>query len=119
MVSTCRRDKMALLTLKDAAEKLERPFWCFNLKSETHSTPAGENGPSSLEMTLTRAKFDDLTRDLEAYKSSSSSKPSDAGLSLSDIDEVILVGGSTRISRCKGCKLKLVRSQNRPVTLMK
>ncbi len=49
-------------------------------------------------MTLTRAKFDDLTRDLvERTKVPVRQALSDAGLSLSDIDEVILVGGSTRI----------------------
>ena len=51
-----------------------------------------------MEMTLTRAKFDDLTRDLvERTKTPVRQALSDAGLSLSDIDEVILVGGSTRI----------------------
>ena len=59
---------------------------------------AGEAGPLHLEMTLTRAKFDDLTRDLvERTKTPVRQALSDAGLSLSDIDEVILVGGSTRI----------------------
>src|SRR5699024_2555230 len=59
---------------------------------------AGEAGPLHLEQTLTHAKFDELTQDLvERTKEPLRSAISDAGLSKSDINKVILVGGSTRI----------------------
>ncbi len=59
---------------------------------------AGAAGPLHLEMALTRAKFDELTHDLvEATRQPVRQALSDAGLSTSDIDEVLLVGGSTRI----------------------
>lgn len=59
---------------------------------------AGDAGPLHLEMTLTRAKFDELTADLvERTKVPVRQALKDAGLSQSEIDEVILVGGSTRI----------------------
>ncbi len=90
---------MALQRLKDAAEKAKKDL--SGVTSTQISLPfitAGEAGPLHLEMTLTRAKFDDLTRDLvERTKTPVRQALSDAGLSLSDIDEVILVGGSTRI----------------------
>ena len=92
-------DKMALQRLKDAAEKAKKDL--SGVTSTQISLPfitAGEAGPLHLEMTLTRAKFDDLTRDLvERTKTPVRQALSDAGLSLSEIDEVILVGGSTRI----------------------
>ena len=92
-------DKMALQRLKDAAEKAKKDL--SGVTSTQISLPfitAGEAGPLHLEMTLTRAKFDDLTRDLvERTKGPVRRALSDAGLSLSEIDEVILVGGSTRI----------------------
>ena len=92
-------DKMALQRLKDAAEKAKKDL--SGVTSTQISLPfitAGEAGPLHLEMTLTRAKFADLTRDLiERTKTPVRQALSDAGLSLSDIDEVILVGGSTRI----------------------
>ena len=92
-------DKMALQRLKDAAEKAKKDL--SGVTSTQISLPfitAGEAGPLHLEMTLTRAKFDDLTRDLiERTKTPVRQALSDAGLSLSDIYEVILVGGSTRI----------------------
>src|SRR5699024_11195313 len=59
---------------------------------------AGDNGPLHLEMTLTRAKFDELTSDLvERTKQPVRRDLQDAGLSQSEVDQVILVGGSTRI----------------------
>lgn len=92
-------DKMALQRLKDAAEKAKKDL--SGVTSTQISLPfitAGATGPLHLEMTLTRAKFDDLTRDLvERTKTPVRQALSDAGLSLSEIDEVILVGGSTRI----------------------
>lgn len=93
------QDKMALQRLKDAAEKAKKDL--SGVTSTQISLPfitAGEAGPLHLEETLTRAKFDDLTADLvERTKTPVRKALSDAGLSASDIDEVILVGGSTRI----------------------
>ena len=93
------QDKMALQRLKDAAEKAKKDL--SGVTSAQISLPfitAGEAGPLHLEMTLTRAKFDELTHDLvERTKEPVRRALSDAGLSNADIDEVILVGGSTRI----------------------
>ncbi|MCI5871169.1 MAG: molecular chaperone DnaK, partial [Streptococcus sp.] len=92
-------DKMALQRLKDAAEKAKKDL--SGVTSTQISLPfitAGAAGPLHLEMTLTRAKFDELTHDLvERTKTPVRQALSDAGLSISEIDEVILVGGSTRI----------------------
>ncbi|MDR1605689.1 MAG: molecular chaperone DnaK [Streptococcaceae bacterium] len=93
------QDKMALQRLKDAAEKAKKDL--SGVTSTQISLPfitAGEAGPLHLEETLTRAKFDELTADLvERTKTPVRKALSDAGLSASEIDEVILVGGSTRI----------------------
>ncbi|MGT2930355.1 molecular chaperone DnaK [Streptococcus dentasini] len=92
-------DKMALQRLKDAAEKAKKDL--SGVTQTQISLPfitAGDAGPLHLEVSLTRAKFDDLTRDLvERTKTPVRQALSDADLSLSEIDEVILVGGSTRI----------------------
>ncbi|AUJ32244.1 MAG: molecular chaperone DnaK [Liquorilactobacillus nagelii] len=92
-------DKMAMQRLKDAAEKAKKDL--SGVTSAQISLPfisAGANGPLHLEKTLTRAKFDELTADLvERTKIPVRNALKDAGLSNSDIDEVILVGGSTRI----------------------
>ncbi|HFP8735364.1 TPA: molecular chaperone DnaK [Enterococcus faecium] len=93
------QDKMALQRLKDAAEKAKKDL--SGVSSTQISLPfitAGGSGPLHLEMTLTRAKFDELTADLvERTKVPVRQALKDAGLSQSEIDEVILVGGSTRI----------------------
>ncbi len=93
------QDKMALQRLKDAAEKAKIEL--SSVSSTQISLPfisAGDAGPLHLEQTLTRAKFDELTQDLvERTKGPLRRALSDAGLKKSDIDEVILVGGSTRI----------------------
>ncbi|WP_311408542.1 molecular chaperone DnaK [Liquorilactobacillus uvarum] len=92
-------DKMAMQRLKDAAEKAKKDL--SGISSAQISLPfitAGENGPLHLEKTLTRAKFDELTSDLvERTKVPVRNALKDADLTMSDIDEVILVGGSTRI----------------------
>ncbi len=92
-------DKMALQRLKDAAEKAKKDL--SGVTSTQISLPfitAGEAGPLHLEMNLTRAKFDELTSDLvEHTKVPVRQALKDAGLNPSEIDEVILVGGSTRI----------------------
>ncbi|AMB98813.1 molecular chaperone DnaK [Aerococcus urinaehominis] len=93
------QDKMAMQRLKDAAEKAKKDL--SGVTSTQISLPfitAGENGPLHLETTLSRAKFDELTADLvERTKAPVQRALKDAGLSASDLDEVILVGGSTRI----------------------
>lgn len=93
------QDKMALQRLKDAAEKAKKDL--SGVTSTQISLPfitAGEAGPLHLEMTLTRAKFDEITADLvERTKVPVRQALKDAGLSQAEIDEVILVGGSTRI----------------------
>ena len=93
------QDKMAMQRLKDAAEKAKKDL--SGVTSTQISLPfitAGETGPLHLEVTLTRAKFDQLTLDLvERTKEPVRRALSDAGLSASEIDQVILVGGSTRI----------------------
>ena len=93
------KDKMAVQRLKDAAEKAKKDL--SGVTSTQISLPfitAGEAGPLHLEINLTRAKFDELTYDLvERTKGPVRQALKDAGLSTSEIDEVILVGGSTRI----------------------
>ena len=93
------KDKMALQRLKDAAEKAKKDL--SGVTSTQIGLPfisAGESGPLHLETTLTRAKFDELTHDLvEKTRIALENAMKDAGLSNSDIDKVILNGGSTRI----------------------
>lgn len=93
------QDKMALQRLKDAAEKAKKDV--SGVQEAQISLPfitLGDNGPLHLETTLTRAKFNQLTNDLvERTKQPVLNAMKDAGLSFSDIDEVILNGGSTRI----------------------
>ncbi|WP_028828449.1 molecular chaperone DnaK [Proteocatella sphenisci] len=94
-----KADKMSLQRLKDAAEKAKKEL------SSTMSTnvnlpfiTATAEGPKHLNMDLTRAKFDELTRRLvDATMEPTKKALADAKLSTSDIDKVILVGGSTRI----------------------
>ena len=93
------KDKMAMQRLKDAAEKAKKDL--SGVSSTQISLPfitAGDAGPLHLETTLSRAKFDEITADLvERTKAPVRQALKDAGLSQSDIDEVILVGGSTRM----------------------
>ena len=93
------KDKMAMQRLKDAAEKAKKDL--SGVSSTQISLPfitAGDAGPLHLETTLSRAKFDEITADLvERTKAPVRQALKDAGLSQSDVDEVILVGGSTRI----------------------
>ena len=94
-----RNDKMALQRLKEAAEKAKKEL------SSTMSTnvnlpfiTATAEGPKHLTMDITRAKFDELTAILvEKTMEPTKRALQDAGLSTSDIDDVLLVGGSTRI----------------------
>ncbi|MDN4495325.1 molecular chaperone DnaK [Ureibacillus aquaedulcis] len=93
------KDKMAMQRLKDAAEKAKKDL--SGVTSTQVSLPfitAGADGPLHLEVNLTRAKFDEITRDLvERTIIPTRQALKDAGLNASDLDKVILVGGSTRI----------------------
>ncbi|MEK5038952.1 molecular chaperone DnaK [Sporosarcina sp. FSL K6-3457] len=93
------KDKMAMQRLKDGAEKAKKDL--SGVTSAQISLPfitAGEAGPLHLEVTLSRAKFDELTAQLvERSMVPTRQAMKDAGLSASQIDRVILVGGSTRI----------------------
>lgn len=92
-------DKMAMQRLKDSAEKAKKDL--SGVTSTQISLPfitASDAGPLHMELTLTRAKFDELTDGLvERTKQPVRQALKDAGLSASDLDQVILVGGSTRI----------------------
>ena len=94
-----RKDKMAHQRLKDAAEKAKIEL--SGVMSTTISLPfitADATGPKHFEATLTRAKFDELTRDLvEATLVPTRDALKDSGLSASEVSKVLLVGGSTRI----------------------
>ena len=94
-----RTDKMALQRLKEAAEKAK-----MELSSTTQANinlpfiTADASGPKHLDYTLTRAEFERITKDLlDRCKKPVEQALRDAGLSLGSIDEVILVGGSTRM----------------------
>ncbi|WHZ56596.1 molecular chaperone DnaK [Metabacillus hrfriensis] len=93
------KDKMALQRLKDAAEKAKKDL--SGVSSTQISLPfitAGEAGPLHLEVTLSRAKFEELSSNLvERTMGPVHQALKDAGLSKNEIDKVILVGGSTRI----------------------
>jgi len=93
------KDKMATQRLKDAAEKAKKDL--SGVTSTQVSLPfitAGESGPLHLEITLSRTKFDELTASLvERTMVPTRQALKDAGLTPSQIDKVILVGGSTRI----------------------
>ena len=94
-----REDNMALQRLKEAAEKAKKEL------SSTMSTninlpfiTATAEGPKHMNIDLSRAKFNELTADLvEKTMGPTKSALADAGLSVSEIDDVLLVGGSTRI----------------------
>ncbi|HOP75322.1 MAG TPA: molecular chaperone DnaK [Bacillota bacterium] len=94
-----RNDRMALQRLREAAEKAKIEL--SGLTSTVISLPfiTAVNGePKHLDVTLTRAKFEELTADLvEATVGPTKQALADAGLDVKDIDKVILVGGSTRI----------------------
>ncbi|MBE5803201.1 MAG: molecular chaperone DnaK [Clostridiales bacterium] len=94
-----RQDKIAAQRLKEAAEKAK-----IELSGTTTANinlpfiTADATGPKHLDMTLTRAKFDELTADLvEATMEPMRKALNDAGLSYNQIDKIIMVGGSTRI----------------------
>ena len=92
-------DKMAMQRLKEAAEKAKIEL--SGVTSSSINLPfitADQTGPKHLDLTLTRAKFNELTADLvEATMGPVRSALSDSGLSISEIDKVLMVGGSSRI----------------------
>ncbi|MFW5979799.1 MAG: molecular chaperone DnaK [Halanaerobiales bacterium] len=94
-----RDDRMALQRLKDAAEQAKKEL--SSVKETNINLPfitQTESGPKHLDVNITRAKFNEITEDLvEKTMEPSKTALNDADLNPSDIDEVILVGGSTRI----------------------
>ena len=94
-----RKDRMAMQRLKEAAEKAKIEL--SGVMSSNINLPfitADATGPKHLDVTLTRAKFDELTADLvEKTVGPMNQALKDAGLTANQIDKVILVGGSTRI----------------------
>ena len=103
------KDKMAMQRLKDAAEKAKKDL--SGVTSTQISLPfisQSDDGPLHLELTLTRAKFEDLIRDLvDSTLEPVRKAMKDAKLKSSDIDKVILVGGSTRIP----CVQELIKKE--------
>ena len=108
-----RNDKMALQRLKEAAEKAKKEL------SSTMSTninlpfiTATAEGPKHLNIDLSRAKFDELTAHLvEKTMEPTRRALQDAGLSTSDIDDVLLVGGSTRIPAVQEAVKKFIGNE--------
>ena len=104
-----RQDKMALQRLKEAAEKAK-----MELSSTTQANinlpfiTADASGPKHVDYTLTRAEFERITKDLlDRVKKPVEQALKDAGLKTGDIDEVILVGGSTRMPAVQDLVKKL------------
>ena len=94
-----KNDKMALQRLKEAAEKAKKDLsGTLQTQISLPFISAGPAGPLHLEATLTRAQFDAMTRDLvERTMIPVRNAMKDAGVTASDLDQVLLVGGSTRI----------------------
>lgn len=94
-----RKDKMAAQRLREAAEKAKVEL--SSMPETSISLPfitADQNGPKHLEMTLSRAKFEELTRDLlDRTVGPVRTALKDAGLDASQVDRILLVGGSTRM----------------------
>ena len=104
------QDKVAMQRLKEAAEKSK-----IELSGVTTSNinlpfiTADQTGPKHLDLTLTRAKFDELTSDLvEATMGPVRSALQDSGLQISQIDKVLMVGGSSRIPAVQDAVKKLI-----------
>ena len=105
-----RQDKMALQRLKDAAEKAKIEL--SGVTSTNVNLPyitADATGPKHLDVTITRSKFDELTADLvEKTMEPTRRALSDAGLNPSEIDKVLMVGGSSRIPAVYEAVKKLI-----------
>jgi len=104
-----RKDPMALQRLKEAAEKAKCEL--STAQSTTVNLPfitATQEGPKHLQITLSRAKFEEICDKLfERIKQPVITALKDAGLSSGDIDEVVLVGGSTRIPKVQAIAKQL------------
>ena len=104
-----KADKMALQRLKEAAEKAKMEL--SNTSQTNINLPfitADASGPKHLDYTLTRTEFETITKDLlDRCRKPVEQALSDAGLSAGDLDEVILVGGSTRMSAVQELAEKL------------
>jgi molecular chaperone DnaK len=98
-----RKDPMAYQRLKEAAEKAKCEL--STMQETSVNLPfitADQNGPKHLQMTITRAKFESITADLfERLKAPCQQALKDAKVDISKIDEVVLVGGSTRMPRAQ------------------
>ncbi len=105
-----RQDKMALQRLKEAAEKAKIEL--SSVASTAINLPfitADASGPKHLDLTLSRSKFDELTSDLvEKTMAPTRQALKDAGLDPSNLDKVLLVGGSTRIPAVQEAVKKLI-----------
>src|SRR2546427_4391767 len=107
------KDRMALQRLKESAEKAKMEL---STVMETDINlpfiPADQTGPKHLQMKLTRARFEQLVEDLfQRTVGPTKQALSDAGLDLSKIDEVVLVGGSTRIPRVQAIVKELFQRE--------
>ena len=106
-------DKMAMQRLKEAAEKAKIDL--SGVMTANINLPfitATPEGPKHMDVTLTRAKFDEITRDLvEKTMGPTRQAMSDAGLSGNEIDQVILVGGSSRIPAVQEAIKKLLSKE--------
>ena len=93
-----RTDKMAMQRIKEAAEKAKKDL--STVTSTNINLPfitMNQDGPKHLDVTLTKAKFDELTADLvDRTMGPVNTALKDAGLSASELDKILLVGGSTR-----------------------
>ncbi len=112
------KDKMAMQRVKEEAEKAKKDL--SSVMSTHISMPfisANESGPLHLELDLTRAKFDEMTKDLVQRTLKPLEKAlKDADLTASEIDEILLVGGSTRIpSVVEAVKKALGKEPNKGV----
>ena len=104
-------DRMAMQRLREAAEKAKIELsGVLTTNINLPFITAGAEGPKHLDMDLTRAKFDELTADLvERTMEPTRKAMADAGLSASDINKVILVGGSSRIPAVQEALKKIYR----------
>lgn len=106
-------DEMAHVRVREAAEAAKKEL--SSMESTTVSLPylaQGPNGPAHLEQTVTRAEFDNLTRDLvESTTEAVNQALNDAGIAASELGEVLLVGGSTRIPAVQDHVKKLTGKQ--------
>ena len=109
-----RKDPMALQRLKEAAEKAKIEL--SNQMETTVNLPfitADQNGPKHLQLTLTRAKFEELCKDLfDRLRGPCEKALTDAKLKPSDVEEVVMVGGSIRIPKVQDIAKQIFGTQN-------